>query len=111
MADYEVVVGTGEIRYDDIATRLRRISEPGMAAARFREVQLKRMTLGSGDVGYLKALSRDVAVSWNPSDPGAVGLAETLAKIAGVAPIDNDAVILGSILLGKVPTIVRGGER
>ena len=111
MADYEVVVGAGEIRYDDVANRMRRITDQGMAAARFREVQIKRMTLGSGDVGYLKALSRDIGVSWNPADPGAVGLADTLAKIVGVPPVDNDAVILGSILLGKVPTIVRGGER
>jgi hypothetical protein len=110
MADYEVVVGENTISYDDVEKRLRRITEQGMATARFREVQLKRMTLTSGDVGYLKALSRDIGVAWNPADPGAKDLADTLAKVVGVAPVDQDAVIMGSLLLGK-PMVLRGVER
>jgi len=84
----------------------------GQIFARFRRGFAKRMSVGGSSAQVSLAEMREILASWSPLDQPAVFDVVKMGIQALASPQpDNSDLVLSSLLLGKAPTIVRGGQQ
>jgi hypothetical protein len=55
---------------------------------------------------------REILASWNPEEaPSVHGVVQTAINAIASPQPDNSDLVLASLLLGRPPTIVRGGQQ
>ena len=84
----------------------------GQIFTRFRRGFAKRMNIGGSSAQVSMAEMREILASWSPLDQPAVFDVVKMAIQCMASPQpDNSDLVLSSLLLGKPPTVVRGGQQ
>ncbi|MGB9659185.1 MAG: hypothetical protein ACPLY9_01485 [Nitrososphaerales archaeon] len=109
--DPEIVVEDSGVFMDAILNGVPE-QRPGTIFARFRRGLAKRMGVGGSSAQVAVAEMKELLASWSPMDqPAVLDVVKTAMQCVATPQIDNSDLVLASLLLGKPPTIVRGGQQ
>ncbi|MCS7106342.1 MAG: hypothetical protein NZ942_03430 [Candidatus Aenigmarchaeota archaeon] len=111
LEDPEVVVEDSGVFMDAI---INGVPEPtqGTIFARFRRGLAKRMGVGGSSAQLAMAEMKEIVASWSPLDqPAVFDVVKTAMQCVASPQPDNSDIVLASLLLGKPPVVVRGGQQ
>jgi len=111
LADPEVVVEDSGVFMDAIINGVPEQTQ-GTIFARFRRGLAKRMSVGGSSAQVAMAEMKELMASWSPLDqPAVFDVVKTAMQCVASPQPDNSDLVLASLLLGKPPVVVRGGQQ
>jgi hypothetical protein len=109
--DPEVIVEDSAVFMDAVINGVPEQAQ-GSVYAKFRRGLAKRMSIGGSSAQVALAEMREILASWNPEEaPSVHGVVQTAINAIASPQPDNSDLVLASLLLGRPPTIVRGGQQ
>jgi hypothetical protein len=109
--DPEVVVEDSGVFMDAVINGVPEQTH-GQIFAKFRRGLTKRMNVGGSSAQVSMAEMKEIMASWSPLDqPAVFDAVKTAMQCVASPQPDNSDLVLASLLLGKPPTVVRGGQQ
>lgn len=110
LADPEATVDDFGAAFDAIIDGVPQ-QQSGVVYAKFRRGFAKQMRVGGSSASVASAEIKELLASWAPSDsPGVYDTVKTAITAVASPQPDNSDLVLASLLLGRPPTVVRGGQ-
>lgn len=110
LADPEAVVDESGAYFDAIINGVPQ-QQSGVIYAKFRRGLARRMSIGGSSASVAMAEMKELLTSWDPFDaPAVYDTVKTAMQCVSAPHPDNSDLVLASLLLGRPPTIVRGGQ-